>query len=285
MSYKTLISASELFNNITNPNWVIVDCRFSLADAGCGRRDYLQAHIPGAVYAHLNEDLSGRIIPGKTGRHPLPQQETFVKTLSVWGIDADVQVVAYDDKGGAMASARLWWLLRWAGHDAVAVLNGGWPQWRNNGFPVTNNVETRKPGSFTARIRNNLLFCTEDVQKILRDPSYRLLDSRSADRYRGENETIDPVAGHIPGALSSPFANNLNSEGLFLSRNELKARFQKLLGNVPPEHAVFYCGSGVTAAHNLLAMSHAGLGDTRLYVGSWSEWIASPDRPIARGSD
>jgi len=285
MSYTTLISASELFNQIGNPKWVIVDCRFSLDDAGCGRRDYLQAHIPGAVYAHLNEDLSGRIISGKTGRHPLPQQETFVKTLSNWGTDDDVQVVAYDDKGGAMASARLWWLLRWAGHDAVAVLNGGWQQWLNIGYQVKNKVETREPRNFTPQMRTDLLYSTADVLNILYDKNYRLLDSRSADRYRGENETIDPVAGHIPGALSSPFANNLNSEGLFLSCDELKARFQKLLGNVPPEHAVFYCGSGVTAAHNLLAMSHAGLGDARLYAGSWSEWIASTDRPIARGSD
>ena len=285
MSYTTLISASELFNQIGNPKWVIVDCRFSLDDAGRSLKDYLQSHIPGAVYAHLNKDLSGQIIPGKTGRHPFPEQETFVKTLSGWGIDADVQVVTYDDKGGAMAASRLWWLLRWMGHDAVAVLNGGWPQWRNNGFPVTNKVETGKHGNFTPRIRNNLLFSTEGVQKILRDRSYRLLDSRSVDRYRGENETIDPVAGHIPGALSAPFANNLNSEGLFLLRDELKARFQKLLGNVPPERAVFYCGSGVTAAHNLLAMSHAGLGYARLYAGSWSEWITSPERPIARGSD
>ncbi|MDO8745045.1 MAG: rhodanese-like domain-containing protein, partial [Candidatus Brocadiaceae bacterium] len=157
MSYMTLISASELFNHITNPNWVIVDCRFSLDDTVRGRKDYLLGHIPSAVYAHLNEDLSSQIIPGKTGRHPLPQQEIFVKTLSNWGIEDDVQVVAYDDKGGAMAAARLWWLLRWMGHDAVAVLNGGWPQWRNNGFPVTNKVETRKPGNFTPRIRNNLL--------------------------------------------------------------------------------------------------------------------------------
>ncbi len=284
MSYTTLISASELFNQIGNPKWVIVDCRFSLDDAGRGLKDYLQSHIPGAVYAHLNKDLSGQIIPGKTGRHPLPQQETFVKTLSGWGIDADVQVVTYDDKGGAMAAARLWWLLRWVGHDAVAVLNGGWQQWRNNDYPVKSNVESRETRNFTSKMRNDLLYSTDDVLNIQYDENYRLLDSRSADRYRGENETIDPVAGHIPGALSAPFANNLNSEGLFLPREELKTRFQKLLGNVPPERAVFYCGSGVTAAHNLLAMSHAGLGDARLYAGSWSEWITSPDRPITRKS-
>ena len=215
----------------------------------------------------------------------MPQQETFFKTLSNWGIDADVQVVVYDDKGGAMASARLWWLLRWVGHDAVAVLNGGWQQWLNNGSPITNKVETREPRAFTPQMRNDLLYSTADVLNILYDQNYRLLDSRSADRYRGENETIDPVAGHIPGALSAPFAGNLSSNGLFLSREELKNRFQKLLGNVPSERAVFYCGSGVTAAHNLLAVAHAGLGDARLYAGSWSEWITNHDRPIASVSE
>ncbi|HHT9136286.1 MAG TPA: sulfurtransferase [Candidatus Wunengus sp. YC60] len=285
MSNTTLISVSELVSHITSPNWVIVDCRFSLDDAGRGRRDYLQSHIPGAVYAHLNENLSGQIVPGKTGRHPLPQPEKFVKTLSNWGIDDDVQVVAYDDKGGAMAAARLWWLLRWLGHDAVAVLNGGWQQWLNNGCPITNKTETREPRVFTPGIRNDLLYSVSGVLDILNDPNYRLLDSRSADRYRGENEMVDPVAGHIPGALSAPFSDNLRSDGLFLSQGELKAHFQKLLGDVPTKRAVFYCGSGVTAAHNLLAVAHAGLGDACLYAGSWSEWITTHDRPIARGSD
>ena len=285
MSYTTLITASELVNQITNPDWVIIDCRFSLDDTERGRGDYLKAHIPGAVYAHLNEDLSGQIVPGKTGRHPIPKPETFVKTVSNWGIDAKVQVVAYDDKGGAMAAARLWWLLRWVGHDAVAVLDGGWPQWQKNGYPVAISMETRKPRAFTSRVRNDLLLSSADVLKILHNPTFRLIDSRSADRYRGENETIDPVAGHIPGALSAPFAGNLGSDGLFLSPNDLNARFQDLLGDIPPEHTVFYCGSGVTAAHNILAFAHAGLGDARLYAGSWSEWITYPDYPITKGSE
>lgn len=284
MSYTTLISASELVNHIDDPDWVIIDCRFSLDDTTRGQRDYLQSHIPGAVYAHLNEDLSGQIIPGKTGRHPLPKTETFAQILSNWGIDADVQVVTYDDKGSAMAAARLWWMLRWVGHDAVTVLDGGWTQWKKAGYPVTSGIETRKPRVFTPRVRNDRLFSSSDVLKILHNPSFRLIDSRSADRYRGENETIDPVAGHIPGALSSPFANNLGPEGLFLSPDDLKARFQHLLDGVPPERTVFYCGSGVTASHNLLALAHAGLGDARLYAGSWSEWITNPDHPIAKGS-
>lgn len=285
MSYTTLISASELFDQIANPDWVIIDCRFSLDDTERGRRDYLQAHIPGAVYTHLNEDLSGPIIPGKTGRHPLPKPETFAQTLSNWGIDAKVQVVAYDDKGGAMAAARLWWLLRWVGHDAVAILDGGWPQWQKKGYSVTSGIETRKPRVFTPRVRNDLLVSSADVLKILHNPNFRLIDSRSADRYRGENETIDPVAGHIPGAFSAPFANNLDSNGLFISQEDLKDRFQDLLGNIPPERAVFYCGSGVTASHNLLALAHAGFGDARLYAGSWSEWITNTDYPITKGTD
>ncbi len=284
MPYTTLITASELFGHIAHPDWAIVDCRFSLDDAEHGRRAYLQSHVPGAIYAHLNEDLSGQVIPDKTGRHPLPRPETFTQILSNWGIDAKVQVVAYDDKGGAMAAARLWWMLRWVGHDAVAVLDGGWPQWQKNGYPATSSDETRKGRVFVPRVRNDLVFSSADVLKTLHNPNFRLIDSRTADRYRGENETIDPVAGHIPGALSAPFANNLSSEGLFLSPNDLKTRFQCMFGNVPPERTIFYCGSGVTATHNLLALAYAGLENARLYAGSWSEWITHPDYPITKGS-
>ncbi|TLD40002.1 MAG: Thiosulfate sulfurtransferase, rhodanese [Candidatus Jettenia ecosi] len=282
MFYTTIILASELVNHITNPDWVIIDCRFSLDNPERGRKDYVQSHIPGAIYAHLNEDLSGEIIPGKTGRHPLPNIKTFVQTLSKCGIDSNVQVVAYDDKGGSIA-ARLWWMLSWVGHNNAAVLNGGWQQWIKNNYPVKSGVEDRKFSTFAPRIRNELLFNANDVLRILNNPDFRLLDSRSADRYRGENETVDPIAGHIPGAISAPFADNLNPEGMFLSPEELKARFQTLLGNVPPERAVFYCGSGVTASHNLLALAYAGLGDARLYAGSWSDWITDPNRPVSKG--
>jgi thiosulfate/3-mercaptopyruvate sulfurtransferase len=285
MPFTTLISVSELANHIHDPDCAIVDCRFALDDIYRGRKDYLRAHIPGAVYAHLSEDLSGQITPGKTGRHPLPPVEIFVKKLSNWGINAQVQVIAYDDKGGAMAAARLWWMLRWVGHDNVAVLDGGWQQWKNRGYPMTSGPETRKPSAFIPLVRNALVFSTSDVQNILHNPDMHLFDSRSVDRYRGENETIDPVAGHIPGALSSPFVHNLDSEGLFLARQALRERFQKLLGTTTSERAIFYCGSGVTAAHNLLALAHAGMGDARLYAGSWSEWITNPDRPIARGAE
>lgn len=284
MSFTTLISASELLNQIANPDWRIIDCRFSLDDTDSGCRDYLQAHIPGAIYAHLSDDLSGHVISGKTGRHPLPEPEIFARTLSNWGIDASVQVVAYDDKGGAMAAARLWWMLRWVGHNAIAVLNGGWSQWRKNNYPVKNSVEIRVQRCFIPKIRNDFIFSSEDVLRIIHNQNFRLIDSRNADRYRGENETIDPIAGHIPGALSAPFAGNLGADGLFLSQKDLKTRFQQVLDDIPPERAVFYCGSGVTATHNLLALAYAGFADARLYPGSWSEWIANPYNPVTTGS-
>lgn len=231
----------------------------------------------------MNEDLSGQVIPGKTGRHPLPPQEKFIQLLSEWGIGPDVQVVAYDDKGGSMA-ARLWWMLRWVGHNAAAVLNGGWPQWQKNNYPTRSGRETRKSRTFIPEMRNDLLFSADDVLTIINNPRFCLVDSRSADRYRGENETIDPIAGHIPGAVSAPFSANLGPDGSFLSQEGLKTRFLMLLDDIPPERTVFYCGSGVTAAHNLLALAHAGLGDGCLYAGSWSEWITDPKRPVVKGS-
>jgi thiosulfate/3-mercaptopyruvate sulfurtransferase len=280
MVYTTLISTQELLSHLADPNWVIVDCRFVLTNKGQGRQDYQQSHIPGAVYAHLDEDLSGPIIPGQTGRHPLPEVETFAATLSGWGIGNQIQVVAYDNAGGAMA-ARLWWMLRWLGHEAVAVLDGGWPRWQSGGLPVRDGVETNDPRTFTPHPRPELLLSADEVDKIRTDPAYRLFDARGADRYRGENETLDPVAGHIPGALSLPYAGNLGSDGNFLGVEALKQRFEAALGDTPPEQTVFYCGSGVTAAHNALAMAYAGLGEARLYPGSWSEWITDPKRPVA----
>jgi thiosulfate/3-mercaptopyruvate sulfurtransferase len=282
MSYTTLISTIELAPHLADPEWAVVDCRNWLDDPERGRRDYLQAHIPGAVYAHLDTDLAGPVVPGQTGRHPLPEVETFARTLSNWGIGPGVQVVAYDDRGGAFA-ARLWWMLRWLGHAAVAVLDGGWPHWQAEGRPVHGGTETRRPRTFTPYPRPGLLATTSEVETIHNHPAFRLLDSRTAERYRGENEPFYPVAGHIPGAVCAPYPDNLGPDGLFRPAAELRARFQALLGNVPPDHAIFYCGSGVTAAHNLLALVHTGLGDARLYVGSWSEWIANPNHPIEKG--
>ncbi len=282
MTYTTLISAQELATNLTNPNWVVVDCRFSLDDTEQRRRDYQESHIAGAVYAHLDEDLSGPIIPGQTGRHPLPEVDTFVQTLSNWGIDNTVQVVAYDAFGGAIA-ARLWWMLHWLGHKAGAVLDGGWPGWQNEGGATNNGVETKQSRSFSPVLHPELVLTAAEIDKIRTDSTYRLFDSRSADRYRGENETLDPIAGRIPGAISLPFDRNWDSKKLFLPIDELKAHIQTQLGDTPSERTVFYCGSGVTAAHNILALAYAGLGEARLYAGSWSEWITDPARPVATG--
>lgn len=282
MTYTTLISTADLAKNLPNANWVIIDCRFDLAQPDAGRQAYQHNHIPGALYAHLDADLSGPIIAGQTSRHPLPTIDKLTETLSAWGIDAQTQVVAYDDKGGAIA-ARLWWILRWMGHEAVAVLDGGWPRWERDNRPMKSGIETRTARQFVARPQNRLLVDMHAVQANLNQAEFQLFDSRAAARYRGEQEPIDPIAGHIPGAASCPFAENLSEDGTFLSPDQLRARFKQQFGETKATEAVFYCGSGVTATHNLLAIAHAGLGSARLYAGSWSEWITQADAPVAQG--
>ncbi len=282
MKYSTLISTEELSEQLNNPAWIVIDCRFSLADPDYGRRSYKEAHIPGAIYAHLNDDLSGPHIPNQTGRHPLPEIAMFSARLGRWGIGPDVQVVLYDDAGGAIA-ARLWWMLRFLSHDAVAVLNGGWRFWIAEKRPTRSRQESYPPRHFTPTPRSHMMIFAPKVDHLITEHESRIFDSRSADRYRGENETIDPVAGRIPGAISAPYQDNIGPDDLFLSREKLHERFLTLLDGLPPEQATFYCGSGVTAAHNLLALAYAGMGDARLYVGSWSEWITDPTRPVAKG--
>jgi thiosulfate/3-mercaptopyruvate sulfurtransferase len=279
MPFTTLIDASELSLHLNDKDWAIVDCRFSLDNTERGRRDYVEAHIPGAVYAHLDHDLSGPKIPGKTGRHPLPDMRAFAETLSAWGIDSDTQVVAYDDLTGSMA-ARLWWMLNWVGHPDVALLDGGWSFWQRSGLPSRRSQENRPSRRFELHEVPGAYVSTEQVQAYGNDPRYLMLDARSTQRYRGEVEPIDPVAGHIPGAISAPHEQNLTSEGRFLSSEALRRRFGGLMKSVPPENVICYCGSGVTAAHNLVAIAHAGLGRARLYAGSWSEWITDPSRPV-----
>ena len=276
----TYISTADLAPHLQDLDWVVIDCRFVLVDKERGRRDYHKGHIPQALYAHLEEDLSAPVVPQKTGRHPLPDPNDFSRICSYWGIDGKVQVVVYDDAIGAFA-ARLWWMLRWLGHHQVAVLDGGWQQWQKENRPVSDDVPSRTPRSFLPRLRSCMHLNANQVQKLLEDPNYRLLDARGADRYRGENETIDPVAGHIPHALSAPYMKNTGPDGRVLLPAALQKRFLAMLGHVKPEQTVCYCGSGVTACHNLLAMAHAGLGDGKLYAGSWSDWITDPKRPIA----
>ena len=284
MPFTTLIAAADLFPHLNSGDWAIIDCRFSLDNTARGERDYLEAHIPGAVYAHLDRDLSGKKIPGKTGRHPLPEIPSFVEILSAWGIDSATQVVAYDDSGGSTA-ARLWWMLKWLGHKAAAVLDGGWASWQKKGLPARSGSERRTVKRFVPQENQGSHVTAGQVLETLGDLRCLLLDARSAPRYRGEVEPIDPVAGHIPGAVSAPYEQNLTPEGRFLEPEVLRRRFEQLLKSVPVENVICYCGSGVTAAHNLLALAHAGLGMGRLYAGSWSEWIAGPERPIARGDE
>ncbi len=280
MSFTTLISTQELAAHLADPNWVVVDCRFALNDVQIGPKKYSEGHLPGARYADLNQDLASPPIPGVTGRHPLPSVEALTATFSRWGIDEQMQVVAYDDAGGLYAG-RLWWLLRWLGHDAVALLDGDFRAWLREGRAVTSIVEPVAPRHFVAHLRPARQVSVKQVLAHLHDPTWRLLDARSADRFRGENESIDPRAGHIPGAQSAFFGANLDVNGYFLPAEQLRERFNVLLDDADPAEAVVYCGSGVSAAHNLLAMEHAGLPGARLFVGSWSQWIANPARPIA----
>ncbi len=278
--FADVISPAELSALLGSPQLRVVDCRASLQDPLAGRAAYEQAHLPGATFADLLHDLSGPIVAGRTGRHPLPPVEVFVEKLRGWGINGSSQVVAYDDAGGAFA-ARLWWMLRWLGHDAVAVLDGGYSAWLAEQGPVTAEVPAPARGDFSPAQRNELLVSAKEVgapQSLAR----RLFDARAPERFRGDVEPIDPVAGHISGAVNLPFAENLRS-GRFLSPAELRERFARALGDTSPEDAVVYCGSGVTACHDVLAFARAGLPLPRLYAGSWSEWITDPSRPIERG--
>ena len=281
--YTTLISAANLAERlVAAPASVVVfDCRFDLADTGAGEAAYAAGHIPGAQYLHLDRDLSGRKT-GTNGRHPLPSRDALVATLADRGLRQGQQAVAYDAQGGAYA-ARLWWLLRWLGHDSIAVLDGGLQAWEAAGQPLT--IETQHPsrGDFRAQAP---LESTVDAQAVFANLAARtrtVIDARAADRYRGENETIDPVGGHIPGALNRFFKDNLGADGRFKTGHELRETFSTLLAGTEPNRVILQCGSGVTACHNALAMEIAGLHGASLYPGSWSEWCADPSRPVATG--
>jgi thiosulfate/3-mercaptopyruvate sulfurtransferase len=280
--YTTLIESEELAAHLGDPDWAIIDCRFFLNHPELGEKQYLDAHIPGAVYAHLDNDLSGPVTAGATGRHPLPAINLFAQKLGSWGIDDAVQVVAYDGAGG-MVAGRLWWMLNWLGHDKVAVLNGDYRAWFHEKRPTTRGVEQRTPRTFIPREHPEQVVSADEVLANLNNPTMKLLDARARDRFRGENETLDAKGGHIPGAKSAPYTENVDTHGRFLPPEQLAARFESLLEGAPGEQAVLYCGSGVTAAHNALAMAVAGLGTPRIYPGSWSDWITDPTRPIATG--
>lgn len=282
--HTTLIDVASL-QALSPDEVLIVDCRHELADPDKGGRDYRQGHIPGAVYANLDRDLSdlSRQAEG-LGRHPLPLASTFGKLLSRWGWQTGMQVVGYDAGSGALAAARLWWLLRLAGVREVAVLDGGYAAWQAAGLPV----ESGEPAARTAS-RVSLAFDPGQVlldhDRLLDTSAQQVLDARAAQRYRGEVEPVDPVGGHVPGALNRPFADNLDEHGRFKPAAQLRGEFADVLGTTAPERVVHMCGSGVTACHNLLAMEHAGLHGSRLYAPSWSGWVSDPARPVATGGE
>ncbi len=281
-AWRTLVSATTLHEHLHDGNLVIVDCRFELGKPDAGRHLFQQAHLPGAVYAHLDADLSGPITT-TSSRHPLPDIHILSSKLGQWGIDSSKQVVVYDADSGAMAAARLWWLLRWLGHAHVVVLDGGFKHWQDCGFEVTQSLYQPGPREFNPAINTDLLSTAETVAHYVSRPEWAVVDARAPERYAGETEPLDPVAGHVPGALNRPFALNLGVNGLFLPGPTLRTQFLALLGDVPSQHTIAMCGSGVTACHNLLAMEVAGLHGASLYAGSWSEWCKNPALPIATG--
>ena len=259
----------------------MIDCRYDLRDEAWGRRAYETSHIPGAAYASLDRDLSGAKT-GRNGRHPLPDPESLARTFGRLGIAGGVQVVAYDQDNGMYAS-RLWWLLRWMGHGDVAVLDGGLTKWIGENRPLQSNAETRAPRHFEGAPRPGWMMTADETASAAGGRGWQLVDARSPDRYRGENETIDKVAGHIPGAVNHFFKWNVRDDGTFRSAEEIRDRVRASIGDVSAERVICYCGSGVTACQNLLAFEHAGLSGARLFPGSWSEWSSDPSRPIEKG--
>ncbi len=275
-----LITVAELATRMTDPDLVIVDCRHDLANPQAGREAYALDHIPGAVFLSLDEDLSGPKT-GSNGRHPLPDPGWLSARLGAAGIGNDSHVVAYDGSGG-MYAARLWWMLGWLGHDNVQVLDGGYPAWQGARQRVSANVRPVESKSFTPHLRPERRVTAAQVEADLRESSFQVVDARSPERFRGEGETLDPVGGHIPGAINRFFQHNLAPGGRFKEAHQLQQEWQGVLGAIPPADVVHQCGSGVTACHNLLALAVAGLAGGRLYAGSWSEWCADPARPVAR---
>ena len=277
----TTIIAADMLAARLDSDWAIVDCRFDLRNEQWGREQYLISHIPGAVYASLSHDMAGPKT-GSNGRHPLPSIEALSATLGRLGIARGTQVVAYDQDSGMYAS-RLWWLLRYAGHDAVAVLDGGWAKWIRESRPTRSGEETRSPATFVASPRQEMRVSVDQVSAQLGNPTTLLVDARAPERYEGQTEPIDRVPGHIPGAVNRYYRSNAGDDFTLLPPHQLREDFLKVLGSHEPSQAVMYCGSGVTACQNLLAMTHAGLPGARLYAGSWSEWSADPARPVEKG--
>jgi thiosulfate/3-mercaptopyruvate sulfurtransferase len=281
LSYTTLIDAATLKAHLDDPAWRVIDVRHQLANTAYGEQAYGAGHIPGAAFLHCDRDLSGATT-GRNGRHPLPDPEKLAARLGEIGIGPQTQVVVYDDAQG-MVAGRLWWLLRWLGHDRVALLDGGLQAWLAAGHGLSSELPALRPAQFVPKLRDALVDA-DYVQSFLTTSRLYLIDARGPDRFRGENETIDPVAGHIPGAVNRFFQLNLQADGRFKPAAELRAEWLALLAGQSPERVVHHCGSGISACHNILAMEIAGLSGSRLYPGSWSEWCADPARPVAQGA-
>ena len=277
-----LVSTTQLSVHLSDPSWVIFDCRHDLMDHAKGAQLYQSGHIPGANFVPVETALAGPKT-GTNGRHPLPAPEAFASFLSAHGVSEKTTVVAYDDSGGLYA-ARLWWMAHWIGLKSVALLDGGIPRWTAEGRPVTAAIPAPRPAHLTARVNPAMAWDTATVLNHLSDPSSAIVDARAAERFRGDVETIDPVAGHIPGALNRFYKANLKPDLTFRPAAELRQEFSELLKSRPPENVVHQCGSGITACANIFAMEYAGLSGSKLYPGSWSEWIADPARPVARGA-
>lgn len=283
MPLAQLITAEDLQTRQGEPGLVILDCRFALDDPAYGARSYAEGHVPGAQFADLERDLSAPVVKGVTGRHPLPDANELVGKLRAWGLDNDSTVVLYDDGPGAFA-ARVWWLLAWLGkRDGVFLLDGGLKAWKDAGLALTDERPAPRPGHFAGQPDASLVLSAGQLQQRLGDANLTLLDARALPRFRGEVEPLDPVAGHIPGARCAVFTDNLGEDGRWLPADRLRARFDALRGEKPAQSLVAYCGSGVTACHNLFALSLAGYPLAPLYAGSWSEWITDPARPVATG--
>ncbi|MFM1964737.1 MAG: hypothetical protein RL134_462 [Actinomycetota bacterium] len=280
MDERTIVSVDWLRAHLDAPGLVILDARFSLDDEEWGQRTYLEGHIPGALYADTATHLAGEIIPGVTGRRPFPEPDVFAAQLGAWGIDETTQVVTYDADGGRMSAARVWLMLRWMGHDRVAVLDGGWQAWLAAGGEVTADVPAPATAAYPMRLRPELLADVDEVDEYRQRPATCVFDSRGAEGYHGGGVYHDPVRGHIAGAGLADRANTTNADLTFRTPEELRAYYLDLLDGVDPSEVIYYCGSGITAAQNVLAMSIAGLEGSRMYVGSWSEWITDPTRPV-----
>ncbi len=283
MNYSTLISAPQL-RDLDQRDVLIVDCRFELSDVGRGERDYAAGHIPGAVYANLNRDLSDLSKTG-IGRHPLPDDDQFATVLRAWNWKPETFVVAYDDAGGALAAARLWWMLRLVGSRNVAVLDGGIAAWTKAGFTLNADAPADSRSCVDAAFDESQIVMTDDLQRLMTSPRTLLLDARGAPRYRGDVEPIDRVAGHVPCARNRPFSDNLDAGGRFKQAAQLRSEFDAILGSHAPRDVIHMCGSGVTACHNLLAMEHAGLHGSRVYAPSWSGWISDASREVSIGEN